>query len=141
MDVTLKKIIEKKSELIVRDEITSQVERLKRQKALWIQRYKERLIDEEFEGVEIKEPHEKRRVGQDIWNQFKRVSIPVFYGDKRAYEGWKVAFVACIHQAQATPEYKLLQLRQHLSEEAKKIVEALEHSAAAYQAAVARLEC
>ena len=65
-----------------------------------------------------------------MWNQLKRVSIPVFNGDRRAYEGWKAAFMACVHQAPTTPESKLLQLRQHLSGEALKIVEPLGHSAA-----------
>ena len=37
----------------------------------------------------------------------------------------------------ATPEYKLLQLRQHLSGEPLKMVEPLGHSASAYEAAVA----
>ena len=74
-----------------------------------------------------------------MWNQLKRVSIPVFNGDRRAYEGWKAAFMACVHQAPATPKYELLQLRQHLSE-ALKIVEPLRHSAAAYEAAIALLE-
>ena len=70
-----------------------------------------------------KEPYEEPTLGQDMWNQLKRVSISVFNGDRRAYEGWKAAFMACVHQAPATPEYKLLQLRQHLSGEALKIVE------------------
>ena len=48
--------------------------------------------------------------------------------------------MACVHQAPATPEYKLLQLRQHLSGEALKIVEPLGHSAAAYEATIALLE-
>ena len=48
--------------------------------------------------------------------------------------------MACVHQAPATPDYKLLQLRQHLSGEALKIVEPFEHSAAAYEAAIALLE-
>ena len=75
-----------------------------------------------------------------MWDQLKRGSIPVFNGDRRAYEGWKAAFMAYVHQATATPEYKLLQLRQHLSREALKIVEPLGHSAAAYEAAIALLE-
>ena len=48
--------------------------------------------------------------------------------------------MACVHQAPATPDYKLLQLRQHLSGEALKIVEPFGHSAAAYEAAIALLE-
>ena len=53
-----------------------------------------------------------------MWNQLKCVSIPVFNGDKRLYEGWKTAFMACMDKAPATLEYKLLQLRQYLSGEA-----------------------
>ena len=87
-----------------------------------------------------KEPYEEPTLGRDMWNQLKRGSIPVFNGDRRAYEGWKAAFMACVHQATATPEYKLLQLRQHLSGEALKIVEPLGHSAAANEAAIALLE-
>ena len=75
-----------------------------------------------------------------MWNQLKRVSISVFNGDRRANEGWKAAFMACVHQAPATREYKLLHLRQHLSGETLKIVEPLGHSAAAYEVAIALLE-
>ena len=77
-----------------------------------------------------KEPYEEPTLSWNMWNQLKRISIPVFNGDRRAYEGWKAAFMACVHQAPATPDYKLLQLRQHLSGEALKIVEPLGHSAA-----------
>ena len=87
-----------------------------------------------------KEPYEEPMPCWDMWSQLKRVSIPVFNGDRRAYEGWKAAFMVCVHQAPATPEYKLLQLRQHLSGEALKIVEPLGHSAAAYEAAIILLE-
>ena len=50
-------------------------------------------------------------IGRDMWSQLKRVSIPVFNGDKKTYEGWETALMACIDQAPSTPEYKLLQLR------------------------------
>ena len=49
-------------------------------------------------------------IGQDLWRQLKKVTIPVFSGDKRTYQNWKAAFVNCVDQAPATPEYKLLQL-------------------------------
>ena len=62
-------------------------------------------------------------LGQDMWKQVKRVSIPVFNGDKKLYEGWKTAFMACVDKAPATPEYKLLQSHQYLSGEALKVVE------------------
>ena len=48
-------------------------------------------------------------VGHDLWRQLKRVSIPVFTGDKKLYENWKASFVACIDQAPSSAEYKLLQ--------------------------------
>ena len=75
-----------------------------------------------------------------MWSELKRVSIPVFNGDKKTYEGWKTAFMACIDQTQATPEYKLVQLRQHLSGKTLKAVETLGHSVAAYEADKERQE-
>ena len=48
--------------------------------------------------------------------------------------------MACIDKSPATPEFKLLQLRQYLSGEALKAIETLGHSASAYQAAKERLE-
>ena len=79
-------------------------------------------------------------LGKDMWKQFTRVSIPVLSGDKRSYGSWKVAFMACVDKAPATPEYKLLQLKKYLSGEALKAVESLGHSAEAYEAAKSRLE-
>ena len=119
--------------------------------------YRSRLFDEE-DLLDLKESESKGletgqnpanngaenrstpSLGKDMWNQLKRVSIPVFNGDKRLYEGWKTAFMACVDKAPATPEYKLLQLRQYLSGEALKVVEPLGHSAAAYETAKERLE-
>lgn len=79
-------------------------------------------------------------IGQELWKQLKRVSIPVFNGDKTNYENWKAAFEACIDKVPSTPEYKLLQLRQYLSGEALKAIENLGHSASAYEEAKSRLE-
>ena len=79
-------------------------------------------------------------IGNDMWKQLKRISIPTFSGDKSMYEGWKAAFSSCIDCAPATSEYKLLQLRECLSGEALKCVESLGHSATAYGAAKERLE-
>jgi len=45
-------------------------------------------------------------VGQDLWRQLKRVSVPIFDGDKRTYEAWKAYFVECVDQAPMTAEYK-----------------------------------
>ena len=75
-----------------------------------------------------------------MWRQLKRIQIPVFPGDKRNYQSWKAAFLACIDSAPATREYKLLQLRQYLSGVALKVKENLGHSSTAYQAAKKRLE-
>ena len=79
-------------------------------------------------------------LGQDMWRQLQRLAIPVFSGDKRKYENWKVTFLACIDRAPATPEYKLLQLRQYLSGVALEAIENLGFSGAAYEAAKDRLE-
>ena len=57
-------------------------------------------------------------IGLDLWKQLKRVTIPVFSGDKRTYQNWKAVFTACVDNTPATPEYKLLQLRQCLAGEA-----------------------
>ena len=86
------------------------------------------------------EPTHTCNVRQDLWRQLKRVQIPVFHGDKRKYQSWKAAFLACIDNAPATAEYKLLQLRQYLSGEALQVIENLGHSATAYEAAKERLE-
>ena len=79
-------------------------------------------------------------IGQDLWKQLKRVSIPVFNGDKASYKNRKAAFEACIDKAPATPEYKALHLRQYLSGEALKAIENLGNSASSYEAAKSRLE-
>ena len=79
-------------------------------------------------------------IGEDLWKQLKRVSIPIFDGIKRNYNNWKAAFMACTDQAQTIAEYKLLQLCQYHSGEALKAIENLGHSAAAYQVAKERLE-
>ena len=64
-------------------------------------------------------------IGRDMWTQLKCVAIPIFLGNKKTYESWKAVFIACIDKAPATPEYKLLQLRQYLSGEALKTIENL----------------
>ena len=30
-------------------------------------------------------------IGQDMWKQLKRVSVPIFTGDKKTYQNWKAA--------------------------------------------------
>ena len=65
----------------------------------------------------------------------------MFSGDKRMYQNWKAAIKACIDKAPATPEYKLLQLRQCLTGEALKAIESLGYSAVAYETAKDQLEC
>jgi len=79
-------------------------------------------------------------IGQDLRKQIKRVSVPTFSGNKKVCQNWKAAFTACIDQAPATAEYKLLQLKQYLAGEALKAIENLGHSAAAYEVAKERLE-
>ena len=79
-------------------------------------------------------------IGKDMWKQLKRVSIPTFNGDKKIYESWKSAFTACVDQAPATAEYKLLQMTQYLTGDALKCIEGLGHSKYAYESAKERLE-
>ena len=84
--------------------------------------------------------NESNLLGHDLWRQLKRVTIPSFSGDKRTYQNWKAAFMACIDKAPATAEYKLLQLRQCLTGEALKVIESLGYSETAYEVAKNRLE-
>ena len=79
-------------------------------------------------------------IAQDLWSQLKRVQMPVFYGDKRMYQSWKAAFLACIDAAPVTAEYKLLQMRQYLAGEALYAIGSFGHSAHAYEVAKERLE-
>ena len=79
-------------------------------------------------------------IEQDLWKQLKRIAIPVFCGDKRKYESWKAAFMACVDRAPATDEFKMLQLKQCLAGKALCAIEHLGHSTAAYDAAKERLE-
>ena len=65
-----------------------------------------------------------------------RVSIPTFKGDKRTYEAFRATFMAYVDSDPASPEYKLLQLRQYLGGEALAAIERLGFSPAAYTAAI-----
>ena len=94
----------------------------------------------QLEKPDVNKESSTQKIGQDLWRQPKRVSIPVFNGDKRSYENWKSVFIACVDQVPATPEYKLLQLSQYLSGEALKAIENLGHSGFAYESAKERLE-
>ncbi|CAC5373898.1 unnamed protein product [Mytilus coruscus] len=104
---------------------------------------KEKEVKPEFEQTTKEENNNKQlnsELGNDMWKQLKRVSIPIFKGNKRNYQSWKAAFLACIDQAPATKEYKLLQIRQYVEGEALQVIENLGHSAVAYDAAKERLE-
>ena len=87
----------------------------------------------QLERPDVKKESSPQKIVQDLWRQLKRVSIPVFNGDKRNYENWKSAFNACVDQAPATSECKLLQLRQYLSGEKLKAIENVGHSGFAYE--------
>ena len=82
----------------------------------------------------------KSQLGSDLWKQLKRVSIPVFCGDKAKYPAWKAAFYSCVDEAPSSDEYKMLQLRQYLAGTALNAIESLGHSSEAYKAAKERLE-
>ena len=89
---------------------------------------------------ELSRNSEAREIGNDLWKQLQRVSIPTFNGEKRFYQSWKAAFMTCVDAAPATPEYKLLQLRNSLKGDAYKAIAGLGHSAVAYEAALEKLE-
>ena len=78
--------------------------------------------------------------GDDILKQLRKVSIPVFDGNKRNFPSWRAAFMACIDKSSVAPEVKLLHLRQYLKGEALASIESLGFTASAYQAAIARLD-
>ncbi|VDI43476.1 Hypothetical predicted protein [Mytilus galloprovincialis] len=102
----------------------------------------EKEVKPEFEQTPKEENNNKQlnsELGSDMWKQLKRVSIPILKGDKRNYQSWKAAFLACIDQAPAAKEYKLLQLRQYV-EVVIQVIENLRNSAVAYAAAKERLE-
>ena len=81
-----------------------------------------------------------QQIGNDLWNQLERVSIPVFTGDKMTYEGWRAAFDACVDEAPVSSVYKLLQLKKYLSGEPLHLIERLGHSAEAYEVAKSKLD-
>jgi len=74
------------------------------------------------------------------WETIQARRYPSISGNKKNFENWKAAFMVCIDKAPATPEYKLLQLRQYLPGEVLKTIESLGHSEYAYKAAKERLE-
>ena len=76
----------------------------------------------------------------NIASKLKRIEIAVFTGEKRKYERWKSAFSVCVDQQPLSAEFKLLQLRQYVAGEALDAIESLGYSAAAYDAALRRLE-
>ena len=94
----------------------------------------------ENDEKKVKTNWDKLALGQDMWKQLKRVSIPVFNRDKKSYQSWKASSMTCINQASTTAEYKLLQLRSSLKGEAFKVVDSIVNSATAYQPAKEGLE-
>ena len=74
------------------------------------------------------------------WQQLRRVSIPKFNGDKTKYESWIAAFSACIDNAPAAPECKLLQKKQYLTGEPLQAAGCFGFSPSAYDAAKDLLE-
>ena len=82
---------------------------------------------ETFSQETSREPNTRvvSTIEQVLWKQLKGIQIPVFSGDERNDQSCKAEFLACIDSAQATGEYKLLQLRQCLSGEALCAIENL----------------
>lgn len=76
----------------------------------------------------------------DVYKHLKKVKIPEYNGDKSTYATWKAAFSVCVDEQPLSPQLKLLQLRQCLTGAALKCIESYGYSAAAYSAAMRRLE-
>ena len=70
---------------------------------------KEKLVYQTVSQGNIHGPESRGAysIGEDLWRQLKRIQLPVFTGDKRCYQNWKAAFVACVDTAPSTGEYKL----------------------------------
>ena len=81
----------------------------------------------QFVTPEVGQPNvsAKDQLSSNVSAYLKRVSFPRFSGNKKDFEGWKAAFMSCVDKARATPEYKLLRLRECLQREALKVVENL----------------
>ena len=101
-------------------------------------------IEEQIQVNKFLFKKERKRTSNDIWREFKKVSLPVFDSDKWQYEDWKSAFTACIDHATdhapAIPQYKLLQLRLYLRGNALQSIEGLWYSGYVYQGAKEHLE-
>ena len=142
------RVIKEKEKKILREiEMEQQEQRQREMKINLIINQQQQQQQQQKEEVKTKREdnanirgENQELIGRDLWKKLRRVSIPIFDGNKSTYESWKAAFTACIDQAPATPEYKLLQLRQHLAGDTLKCIENLEHSAGAYEASKNRLE-
>lgn len=88
----------------------------------------------------MREESSRERPEENLWKNLKKISLPIFSGDKRQYENWAAAFSACIDKAPIAEEHKLLQLRQYLAGEAALVIDGLGHSATAYEVAKEKLE-
>ena len=138
------RVIKEKEEEILREIDMEQQEQRRREMKINLsinqqQQQKEEMKTKREDNANIRS-EDQELIGRDLWKQLRRVSIPIFDGNKSTYESWKAAFTACIDQAPAAPEYKFLQLRQHLAGDALKCIENLGHSAGAYEASKNRLE-
>ena len=69
-----------------------------------------------------------------------KVAVPIFKGDQREFPGWWAAFRASVDLEDIPITIKLLRLREVLQGEAAQVLSALDHSDAAYFAAMERLD-
>ena len=73
---------------------------------------------------------EQELTGRDLSKKLRRISYQyLMETNQHVTAGKQHSQHACIDQAPATPGYKLLQLRQHLTGEALKCIKNLGHSA------------
>ena len=64
---------------------------------------------------------QKKRL-EEIWGNNLNECLYQYFLAKRNYDAWKATFTACIDEAPATPEYKLLQLIRRSTGESGEIV-------------------
>ena len=58
------------------------------------QQQKEAVKTKREDNANIRIGEDQELIGRDLWKQLRRVSIPIFDGNKSTYESWKAAFTA-----------------------------------------------
>ena len=95
--------------------------------------------NENFGHNETIEKTEDTLVNDALWQGLKKVSLPIYSGDRKEYDNWAASFDAIIDKAPISAEHKMLHLKSYLAGEAAEVIKNLGHSASAYEVAKERL--